>query len=103
MSGAVEYRCGSLLRDPIGAIADRAARRILEFKCPRAVTVDDQGVVWVEPVETVAEVDLVATYRYDAGILGLSRMIADDLGAAKTERGFVERRRRVVTRGRKAA
>lgn len=103
MNGATEYRCGCLLTDAIGAIADRAARRILEYKSARPVTVDPAGVVWVESFETMVECDLVATYRADAGILGLSRLIADDLRLVKQERGFVGRKRRIVTGARRAA
>ncbi len=93
MSLAPEYRAGCLLTDPVGVIADRAARRILRYTRPRAVTVDDRGVAYVEPVNEAAEFDLVGVYSRDLGILELSRRLSGDLLLTKQERGLVRRHR----------
>lgn len=98
-SGGREYRCGCLLENPVSAIADRAARRILQYATPRAVTADDHGVVWVEPVDAADDFDLVAVYSRDLGILDLSRRLAGDLLQTKQEREFAcKPKRRVVRR-----
>lgn len=95
-----DYQCGSLLTNPTGVIADRAAREVLAYARPRAVTVDDRGVVFVEPVNTIAESDLVGVYAPDLGILELTKRISGDLLLMKQERNFCRNPRRVV---RKAA
>lgn len=95
-----DYQCGSLLTNPTGVVADRAARNILGYTKPRAVTVDDRGVVFVEPVDTIAEGDLVGVYAPGLGILELTKRIAGDLLLTKQERDFYRVPRRVV---RKAA
>lgn len=98
-----DQQCGSVHTTPIGAIADRVARLLLEFARPRAVTMDPEGRVWVEPVDHAAECDLVGVYQRDAGLLGMTRAISEDLRWEKERRGLVPRGRRVVTGARRAA
>jgi hypothetical protein len=74
-----ERATGRLQLNPPGVIADRCARVILEYASPRAVTLDPDGRVWVEPVEAAAEIDLVGVYAPALGLLELSRRVQEDL------------------------
>lgn len=71
--------CGMLGRVPPSVIADRAARAILDFASPRAVSIDPRGRVVVEAPRDAAECDLVGVYTRSLGVLELSRRIAEDL------------------------
>jgi hypothetical protein len=96
-----EHSCGNVHRQPTGYVADAAARAILEFASPRAVTMDPEGRVWVENAAEAAECDLVGTYTRSLGILELTRSIAADLLHEKQLRGQPNKRR-VVGRPRLA-
>ena len=84
-----EFSVGSITRAPVGQLADKAARHLLEFKHPRALTCDDLGKVWLEPLDGIAEVDLVGVYCPKVGLLELHRRMAADLLFEKQQRGFV--------------
>lgn len=73
-----DYMCGSVHRHPVGKLADTAARQIMSYKSPRAVTLDPEGKVWVDNPDHAAEVDLVGVYRPE-GLLALTRTITEDL------------------------
>lgn len=93
--GDYEKQCGSIARWPIGAVADQAARILLEFTGPRAVCVDPQGRVTVEPPNSACLYDMVGVYSGDVGLLALSRMLVDDLRDEAVKREFrVERIKR---------
>lgn len=85
---AQEIQCGSVVKLPVHAVADRAARALIEFKSVRAVTIDPQGRVAVEFPGAACEFDLVGCYDPALGILELSRRIAEDLMFEAKERGF---------------
>lgn len=83
-----EIQCGSIMKLPIGEVADRAARAILTFQGPRAVCLDPAGRVSIEFAGTAAECDLVGVYAPSAGLLALSRMVIEDLNFEAIDRGF---------------
>lgn len=74
-----EHSCGSVHRQPVPAIADRAARHVLAYASPRAVTITPEGGVFVEPPASAAESDLVGVYTAGDGLLALSRQLIEDL------------------------
>lgn len=100
-----ERMCGNLNKAPIGQVADRAARLVLEYASARAVTMDPDGRVWVEPVEHAAEADMVGVYTRSLGILELNRRIIADLQHEAQARSFrpTPAKRRVVGRPRATA
>jgi hypothetical protein len=98
-----ERAVGSTRTTPVYAIADRAARYALQFRSPRAVTMDPEGRVWVEAPQTAAESDLVGVYAPALGILELTRRIAADLKHEKELRNPVAKRRVVGRPRRKEA
>jgi hypothetical protein len=73
------YDCGSIHRLPIPIIADRAARALAGHHSPRAVTLALDGRVAVEPPHSASECDLVGVYTASIGLLGLSRLLIEDL------------------------
>lgn len=81
--------------------ADACARLILGFASPRAVSIDPQGRVWVEPVEEACESDLVGVYDRSLGLFGLNRQLHDDLQHEWRLRRAVPQPRRLV-RGKSA-
>jgi hypothetical protein len=81
-----EHAVGSLRTTPIPALADRAARVILTYASPRAVSCDPEGRVRVESPHEAAEVDLVGVYVRELGILALSRALIDDLRFEASQR-----------------
>ena len=83
-----EIQCGSIMKLPIGEVADRAARAILTFTGPRAVCLDPAGRVSIEFPGHAAECDLVGVYAPSAGLLALSRMLIEDLNFEAIDRGF---------------
>lgn len=92
-----EHSCGSIHRVPVGAIADKAARFVLAYATPRALALAPDGQVFVEPVHSAAEADVVGVYTASAGLLALSRQLIEDLRfeiAARQLRPI--RRRRVI-------
>lgn len=90
---AQEIQCGSVVKLPVHAVADRCARGVMSFQCPRAITIDPVGRVMVEAPSAAAEYDLVGVYDPALGILELSRRIAEDLMFEAKERGWREKRR----------
>jgi hypothetical protein len=88
-----ERPCGSVTKLPVHAVADRAARHIIEFKGPRAVTIDPVGRVCIEAPKAAAEFDLVGVYDPALGLRDLSHRIAEDLLFEARERGFRPTRR----------
>lgn len=79
---------GNVLKTLPSVLADRIAWKIIEYATPRAVTLDPDGRVWIEPLDEVAECDLVGVYTRGAGGLALASMIRADLKAAMAERGW---------------
>ena len=91
-----EIQCGSIAKLPVGEVADRAARAILAFTNPRAVCMDPEGRVSIEYAKHAAECDLVGVYAPSLGLLGLSRMIIEDLKHEAVVRGFRPERRKAA-------
>lgn len=87
-----EHPCGSIMKLPISAVADRAARAVLAFQSPRALCLDPAGRVTVEYPGQAAICDLVGVYAPALGLLGLSRAIIEDLRFEAIERGFRQKR-----------
>ena len=83
-----QINCGSVVKLPIGEVADRAARALLGFSAPRALCIDPEGRVTVESPASACECDLVGVYEPAKGLLALSRMIIDDLRFEAGRRGF---------------
>ena len=83
-----EHPCGSIMKLPISAVADRAARAVLAFQSPRALCLDPAGRVTVEYPGQAAICDLVGVYAPSAGLLALSRMLIEDLNFEAIDRGF---------------
>ena len=65
-------------------------------QCPRAVTLDPDGNVWLERPDHAAESDLVGVYQRDQGLLLLTRDIRDDLLHEKQTRKLEPRKRPAV-------
>lgn len=89
---------------PVGSVFGRTCQHlaavvadtVLEFRSPRAVTLDPEGRVYVEPVDHAAEVDIVGVYTPSLGVLELTRRISEDLAFEKTARGLKRPHRRAV-------
>lgn len=103
MSGWNDRPIGTLDTAPPSELGARCADRIMDFASARAVTVDPEGRVWVEPVAAAAECDLVGVYTRSLGVLGLSRWIAEDLRIVAQARRERPARRVVVNKRRAAA
>lgn len=89
---------GSLRTSTPALLADKVAWRIMDYASARAVTMDPEGRVWVEPVAEAAECDLVGVYTRSLGVLELSRALRADLAEAKAGLGARQPRRVVVGR-----
>ena len=79
MSGWSDKPLGSFDTYTASELGARCAHAIMEYARPRAVTIDPEGRVWVEPVAEAAECDLVGVYARGLGVLELSRRISEDL------------------------
>lgn len=77
--------CGSILRLPVGQVAERCAEAIVGYSTERAVCMNPQGRVSVESVSDGADPDLVGVYSPRLGLLELYRLIRDELVEAKRE------------------
>jgi hypothetical protein len=96
-----ERPIGSLHRQPPGVLADKVAWALIDAKRPLAVTVCPEGRVRLERIEDVALADLIGVFEPSVGALTLSRMLREDLVAARD--ALVERRQHVVTSPRRKA
>lgn len=103
MSGWNDRPIGTLDTYPPSELGARCADRVMAFAGPRAVTVDPEGRVWVEPVREAAEDDLVGVYSRSLGVLALSKWIAEDLREVVQARRERPARRVVVNKRRAAA
>lgn len=74
---------GSLRVASIPTLSARLASAVCDFASPRAVTIDPDGKVWLEPVAIAVDDDLVGVYTRGPGVLDLTRWIADDLREAR--------------------
>lgn len=79
---------GKVGKSALGALADKAAERIMTSDGPRAVCMCPQGVVTVERFANAVPDEIIGNYNRDAGRLGLSLLILGDLKEAVAERGL---------------
>ena len=92
--------CGSVATEnSINSLADRTARAVLLFDSPRAVCMAPDGALSVESPDTALEDDLVGVYRPEEGILGLTRLIRDDIAEEAVRRRLRKANRPAYTRG----
>jgi len=89
-----ERLCGNVRKSPIGALADTAARGLMEYASPRAVSLYPCGAVYIEALDDAAECDLIGAYSRDLGLLELSRRLVEDLGHETQARGLRPARKR---------
>jgi len=85
---------GTVRTTPVSVLAAKCADRIADVIGKAAVTLDPEGRVSIEDPDAAAEADIVGVYRCDAGVITLSRAIADDLFHEKMARGFVVKLKR---------
>ncbi|NID14330.1 hypothetical protein [Luteibacter yeojuensis] len=100
-----EQVVGRIGKNTLSYCADRAAEAIMEFKTPRAVCLDPDGLVTVEfPAGAIPD-EMVGVYTQELGRFALWRQIEDDLRECvrlrRIEGGAYQRHR--VAPGRKAA
>lgn len=79
-------RVGALRSNPPSEIAQRVVDILRVTSATVAVTIDPDGVVWIERPEDVAEDDLVGVYAYSGDLLGCYRNLREDLLAEKASR-----------------
>ena len=69
-----------------GVLASQCAKRIMEVRAPRAVTLDRVGGVWVRLPDEVAGQDVLGVYEPELGLVAITSYVRDDLLAARDER-----------------
>lgn len=79
-------RLGSLARNAPRELAQRVVDILRVTSATVAVTVDPEGVVWMERPDDAAEDDLVGVYAYTGDLLGCYRNLRDDLAAERKAR-----------------
>lgn len=77
---------GRLGRQSASEIADRAARIVVDASTPRALCLAPDGSVTVESVKQAIPDDIVGVYTGAPGLMGLWRLMYDDLRVAISER-----------------
>lgn len=79
--------CGSVHRRALEKIVEKAAESMMWSRAPRAVGIDPTGRVYVGPVPSVPNEDMVGVYKYE-GLIQLRDDIMRDLSYEVKTRGM---------------